>query len=142
MINVTFSVDLSALERSFAKGACCGESQAASHIVLLLLWLFKAIESTLWPSSAFNEGFLRPAHYQPQGRRGSRGVGHCCPPDFGRNRSKTFSFKLTWITGKSLSEALILTSTDCPWNSLNKLLSYCGSVDARTSSSSSMNLNS
>ena len=75
MINVTFSVDLSALERSVAKGACCGESQAASHIVLLLLlWLFKAIESALWPSSAFNEGFLRPAHHQPRGRRGSRGA--------------------------------------------------------------------
>ena len=74
MINVTFSVDLSALERSVAKGASCGESQAASHIVLLLLWLFKAIESALWPSSAFNEGFLRPAHHQPRGRRGSRGA--------------------------------------------------------------------
>ena len=74
MINVTFSVDLSALEQSFAKGACCGESQADSHIVLLLLWLFKAIESKLWPSSAFNEGFLRPAHHQPLGCRGSRGA--------------------------------------------------------------------
>ena len=74
MINVTFSVDLSALERSVAKGASCGESQAASHIVLLLLWLFKAIESALWPSSAFNEGFLRPAHHQPRSRRGSRGA--------------------------------------------------------------------
>ena len=76
MINVTFSVDLSALERSVAKGACCGESQAASHIVLLLLlWLFKAIESALWPSSAFNEGFLRPAQHQPRGRREEGGGG-------------------------------------------------------------------